>query len=134
MRQRVLTRLGIFRQEKRIAPSSRFFQKYRPDLTRWRVDFFLSVFPRRKSGKNDCSRHGNLPDIGFCDLSIGKTDCLRNGLSPSTIVAVLLHKLSTNLDCAYSMPPCCLHMFNARTTVDAAHRLLHRNFLAMFSF
>ena len=49
--------------------------------TRWRVDFFLSVFPGRKNGKTDCLvRNGNLPDIGFCDLSIGKTDCLRNGL------------------------------------------------------
>ena len=54
------------------------FQTYRPDGA---SISFSPVFPRRKSGKTDCSRNGNLPDIGFCDLSIGKTDCLRNGVS-----------------------------------------------------
>ena len=32
-----------------------------------------------------CFLNGQLPDIGFCDFSIEKTDCLRNGPIPHLV-------------------------------------------------
>ena len=61
MGKRAMTRLVLFRQEEPIAPSSRFFQKYRPDGESISFGRFFLVKNVEKP-------------------IIGKTNCLRNGL------------------------------------------------------